>query len=307
MYKIFKKYGIEYGYVLLDIIPSPAEQSGKNSYKKKRRLRTYLRKLSDSFLPSVIASIVKRMPPALLGVRSAYACIVSGSDYNAVMANLLCSKSTLIINVPSLNFSECLFKYRHNEKIIDYPYFLFIDQGLPLHPDGVTHNIKIPKEKYYGEIRKLLNKLENETGLKAIIAAHPRVDYLKHPDCYENYPVFYGETPGLTMNAHFVLLHMSGSISYITFFSKPVLVVTTDEMQPYYSEIIKTFADELGANIINASQDIYGGETTVSNFITCDKGKYDNYIRNRMYKEYKGAMGSEQKDTWGSFIEAVRQ
>jgi len=52
---------------------------------------------------------------------------------------------------------------------------------------------------------------------------------------------------------------------------------------------------------------MYDDKIMISNFISYDKDKYDEYIKQRMYKEYNGSIDSKQKSTWESFFDTVGQ
>lgn len=106
-------------------------------------------------------------------------------------------------------------------------YILFADIALPNHIDFTNLNIStIDKDIYFKKINSFFDKIEQETGLPVIIAAHPKSR--KHKD-YGTRPFIFGKTDQLIANSNLVLMHYSSTMSYCALAKKPLVFLTTNE------------------------------------------------------------------------------
>lgn len=131
--------------------------------------------------------------------------------------------STYPINPPDyeqyLKLGEC-----KEEK----EYIVFIDQAFPIHPEFrslYTYlGIEALAEEYYKSTRKFFDTVEQQMGLKVIIAGHPVANY--KGDEYGNREIVYGKTAELVRDAKAVIGHTSGAINFPIYYEKPLVLIT---------------------------------------------------------------------------------
>lgn len=116
-------------------------------------------------------------------------------------------------------------------------YIVFLDQALVDHPDySVIHNRvegKAPPasaERYYASMRRFFDMLERQTGHKVVVAACPKANYDPVDNPFRRL-MYYGETAYLSKHAEFVVCTTTTAISFAVVYDKPVLFITTDEVE----------------------------------------------------------------------------
>lgn len=152
-----------------------------------------------------------------------------------------------------LSLSKC-------NRLIEEDYIVFLDQYLPMHQDFKLMGIKtVTEEKYFSEINKLFDLIEKEYNMKVVIAAHPKAMLYKEQNYFNNRDVYFGETNRLTKHSSLVLLHDSTSISFAIIYNKPILFITTSEMEQYMDSdmlFINKMSNTLASLIISTSNPI---------------------------------------------------
>lgn len=126
------------------------------------------------------------------------------------------------------------------------PYAVLLDQNLVYHPDlkftGTTP--ASTEEDYYPPLMRFFERVERLTGYRIIIAAHPRAQYHLRPHLFGKYEVVEGGTAELVRDASLVFAHYSESISFAVLWQKPLVLLTTDNMQRIW---IRPFIDKYAA------------------------------------------------------------
>jgi len=124
---------------------------------------------------------------------------------------------------------ERYLSFKNNSKITFKDYFVFLDEDIFDHPDNLAlyqrflnKNKEGLKKKYYYIINKFFYKFEKTTGLKIIIAAHPK--NLSTPKNNNFYGRIFikNKTFELIKNSKGVFAHTSTSISIATLLNKPL-------------------------------------------------------------------------------------
>ncbi|WP_075603311.1 hypothetical protein [Saccharicrinis aurantiacus] len=111
--------------------------------------------------------------------------------------------------------------------IIDEPYAVFVDQYFCHHIDFKSHQIlhSFTAKEYYTLLNKFLHKFSDESGLKVVIACHPRRCNYQLNDFDKRFELFFNLTPKLIKDSDFVLQHFSTAISFTVIFNKPFLLL----------------------------------------------------------------------------------
>lgn len=136
---------------------------------------------------------------------------------------------------------------------------VFLDQYLPRHPDFLHMGIDFPfsPSDYYPKICNFFEILEKNMNSRIVIAAHPRSDYDNSPDYFGGRTIIKGQTSRIVKKSSFVVTHTSTSINFAVLYHKPIVFITTDNLQKMVSGknilglYIQAIARELGKNPIN--------------------------------------------------------
>jgi len=164
----------------------------------------------------------------------------------------------IIVPIHSSDYDAYIHFIGHtNSKLqIDYDYCVFLDQAETHHPDYALMGMKyIDENKYYHTMNNLFNKIESKTGLKVVIAAHPRSNY-GMSNVYGGRKIIKGETIGLVANSSMVVAHESTSINFAVIFNKPIMIVNTYDMEMKGAmNFTDAMAKALGLEVVNIDDD----------------------------------------------------
>ncbi len=177
------------------------------------------------------------------------------------------------IHKDTLQFSDQSKKENH--------YAVFLDEFYPFHPDFILNNIKqfVTPSIYFSHIRDFFTDLEKKLSFQIKIAAHPRSDYENRNEKYfGERDVLKNKTHELIKNSCLVIAHSSTSLSYAVYFHKPILIVTTDEIEKNKAAKLftQTMAQEIGTKLLICKKNnLHRGE-----IIKINLKKYKKYITN---------------------------
>lgn len=117
------------------------------------------------------------------------------------------------------------------------PYAVFLDEDMAYHSDFLLIGIKPPvtAEKYYPALRALFEMVERHTGLELVFAAHPRSRYDLRPHLLAGRTPVLGKTAELVRDANIVLCHNSTSISFAVLWRKPMVFLTSNQLERSWS------------------------------------------------------------------------
>lgn len=191
-------------------------------------------------------------------------------------------------------------------KTMESGHVVFIDQDLCFHSDAgyVSGGFSFPvtPEKYFPSINNVLNRISEVMGATRCIAAHPRSSYNhSKSDYFEGIPIKYGSTAELIKDCSVVLCHCSTAIQFAILFNKPVVFVTTDELDSsIYAPYIAFFASEFGKTVINIDKSL--DKVDWQREMHVDLEKYAAY-RNTYIK----IDGSPKKPIWDIVIDQIEE
>lgn len=183
----------------------------------------------------------------------------------------------------------------------DAKYAVFLDEDACFHPDFLylKRSPPVTATRYYPALVEFFDRLVAECGLNIIVAAHPRARYSgeQKKKYFKSYQVVEGATLELIRDSSLVMCHSSTSIGMAVMCSKPLLFLTTDELNATsYGQLIARFADLLGKDVINIDKRCEVGFTNLFEF---DLGKYGRYMHS-----YIKSPGSPPD---GSYWDTVRR
>ena len=110
---------------------------------------------------------------------------------------------------------------------------LFIDQGLPLHPD--YRNKKVNLEHYYAGLRKLIGKVEQHYSASIDISLHPRVK--SGLQTFEDLNIINGQVLDVIDDYDFAVTMFSSAAEWFVLSGKPVIVVSPVHYLKLFPEI----------------------------------------------------------------------
>jgi len=168
---------------------------------------------------------------------------------------------------------------------------VFLDQYLPLHPDSLYMGIGFPltPDDYYPKICRFFDLIEQKTGARIIVAAHPRADYDNAPDYFCGRTIAKGESARLARKSSFVIAHTSTSIDFAVLYCKPLIFLTTDALQGMVTGKniigidIRAMSSELGKTPVNLDHLDEGIDWDA--VLRVDEELYRRYITNFIKKE----------------------
>lgn len=183
---------------------------------------------------------------------------------------------------------------------------VFLDEDAGYHPDYKVQNIKpfVTADNYYPIMDYGLKKIANSLKLNIKIAAHPRSNYDLKLLKFKN-PIHINKTFELIKDAALVVGHSSTALQYAVIMRKPIIIVTTDEIQkaPYakhWKQYIDGCAATLEKKVIN-----FNDLSNINNFedyLNVDDKKYESYI-----EDFIKTKGSPEKQIWDIVIEHIQR
>lgn len=246
------------------------------------RLQT-LRKIFN--LKKLMNYIITRLPVSYMGVAPAAMVITEGLKCNSARPGV--TTDTEIIQSHALDY-DIYLRLQHAPPVVDATLLgegktvVFLDNFLPHHTDTLFSKTKVPvtAQMYYADLNRFFAYLETQHHLKIIIAAHPRANYADHgKDYFGGRLMIQGKTAELVRAADLILATFSTSLSFVALYRKPVLFITTDELNNShdydYGRYIQDVAELFGRHPINISTDI--SKTPIDYAI--DETLYQAYVR----------------------------
>ena len=231
--------------------------------------------------------------------------IFAGGSQSIVNYNIPRSIYTKIVWCHTLDYDLYLddIKVGFKKKLKSEKYVVFIDGYVPFRPDYIFRNVKTPitPEIYYSILCNFFKYVEEKTVLKVIIAAHPRAKYEEHPDYFRGREVIRGETRDLIRGCEFVLAHCSTSLSFAVLYKKPVIFITTNDLErsTVDANYIYSYSWEFKKNAHNIEQnyDIDWNKELIIN-----EKIYNNYKEKYIKKN-----GSKEEYYWQIVADEIKK
>jgi hypothetical protein len=122
------------------------------------------------------------------------------------------------------------------------PVAVFLDEAFDDHPDFQILGTSAPvtAERYWTALESVFRALETKTGLHVVIAPHPKTSG-EAPDFIKVRMAEVGRTAELVRDSAVVLCHASTAVSFAVLFRKPLVFLTTNEIErsPYRGAIAR--------------------------------------------------------------------
>lgn len=175
-------------------------------------------------------TIVNRAPLGLLGIRPAD-YVVYGGEASQISMRLVSDKTAVV-----WSYAESYQHYK--SEIAANPHLpsdktaVFLDQNIGYHPDNAEHGRAdhVDPEKVYPHLRRWFDLVEENTGLRVVIAAHPRANYDALPGIFGDREIRLGETTKMVHASSLVMTFYSTAANLGVLFGKPISVLYVPEL-----------------------------------------------------------------------------
>lgn len=245
-WRILKSRFSNVGMITLSLVPSADRLvTDSNQFNPVRKLAGLARK---------IKSLIKPVPSIW---------VVSGSEAVSVFKSYFRSyRHTRFIHAHSIEYEQYIYQDQKNDSPV-WPtknYLLVLDQGWfsKPKPDFLTDQQYPPasRDKFSDEIVRLLDNISLQTGLDILVSCHPKADLCDTKLLYAGYQVVNQPSSDLIRHCSAALSHTSTSIGYAVMASKPIILVTSDELcRSVLAPSEVAFSKELGIDYFNMSGD----------------------------------------------------
>ena len=215
------------------------------------------------------------------------------------------NKKTSVIKAHNFDY-DFFIKKKETKSNKKGKFLVFLDEDGPYHSDFIRQEIRpfVTADKYFTVIDLGLSEIAKSLNLKIKIAAHPRSNYDDKQIKYKH-TILKNKTFELIRDADVVVSHMSTALQWAVVMKKPIIFVTTDEIQnefyaKSYAKHIDYFAATLGKKVVNLSD--LSSINNWGDYLNIDEEKYEKYI-----ETYIKTKGSQQKLVWDIVIEHIQK
>ena len=187
-------------------------------------------------------------------------------------------KRTHLVYAHSSDYSQSLIKCEEIRELRD-KYVVFLAPAGPVSVGDAQYFGKkeaYTKDVWCPQMTTFFKKIENEMGVKVVVAGHYKTDKKSYELCYLGNKVFHGITCGLVKNCEFVITVHSAAISFAVIHEKPILFTYSNQLIKDKSTMdhMESLAKVLSAGIVNI--DNFSVEK-IKKAIRCDRNKYEIY------------------------------
>jgi hypothetical protein len=211
-------------------------------------------------------------------------------DYNLVIKKEKHKNINSEIEINSFDYSMFIAKNNSFNGNNQTKSIVYLDTGAPLFKtDSFLYGNKHPLTvgEWYPKLIEFFDLIEKKTSKNVIVAAHPKHHYSSDKKHYfGNRQIFHGKTQELIAASELVLVTNSTAVSYAVMYSKPVIVLMSDELLEDNNILLKeakNLSEILGSVMININH--------------VDGSLIDSLSINKFkYQEYKSKYLSSRKD-----------
>ena len=271
-YKIFKSH---IPYVILEHTSFPSINSKKKIEEIKYKYVKFFKTLKFRKVIGKPKEVFYYYA-SLLSLKSAHMIITSKNGSKSIF-NKLVGKDTEVKYSMSPDYKVAM---QIEDTInIKEDYAVFVDQYFIHHPDFKTHYIvhNFTANQYYSEINKFLNEFKKQTGLKIVIASHPRRRDAHSDDFDSDFDLYFNKTAELIKKSKMVLLHFSTAINFAVIFNKPFVLLNSDIFDNSNVQtgimMFSTFFDKETIDMANVDHDLLNKQLTEVN-----ASKYSEFL-----------------------------
>ena len=243
---------------------------------RKERFFYYLKKFRKVTWKELVSHGFYRLPFSWMAIKPASLILAGGEQ--CLKYHYPTDKNTEVLWAHTFDYD--LYLKERDIPFTKRSIAVFLDEYFPFHPDFIQGGVQSPinADKYYPLLNKFFNCVEQELGLEVIIAASPRSKYEEHPDYFEGREWIRGETIRLVKESQLVLAHSSTALNFVNLFNKPVIFLTSHDLDKscqgnWQGSLIRVMANWFGKDPIFMDSDIINWEWE----LTVSASNYDRY------------------------------
>ena len=249
VFRLFTKYQLNTGVFARGVFPSSAVKDNKAKIARLIKAINFERiKLLFANKATVLAKkygYIKPYDYIFKAGQYGYFGLGMGSETDYAKAE--------IIEVNTVDYDKYII-HKDQPGACKENYIVFLDQYLPYHPDTIYLKIKtVAPEPYYKEINNFFDRLEKATGMKVVIAAHPKADRYRDINPFNGRDIYFNQSNDLVKGASLVLTHMSTAICFPVCYDKRIVLLMSqylNEVFPQYIPMIESIVNACGATLI---------------------------------------------------------
>jgi hypothetical protein len=289
VFRALSKNRIPYSVFMANALPSVAQ--------KKLQPIDVLRKILRATPGKIIKSVSIRIPYKYLGIKSA--CFNFAGGEHSTYCKYPVGPKTETLWLHTLDYDIYLQEINYSV-LSNKDTCVFLDEYIPFHPDYIHMQVSPPAtpEEYYPILCRFFDCLEDNHGIHINIAAHPRSIYEELPDYFGGRSVIIGKTVQMIRESGFVVAHSSTALNFAVLFRKPVVFITTNQLQQSslgeFKKLMASWFGKLPINIDNPVAIDWDKELTV------DEKAYSKY--KNCYKKN----GSEDIPFWKAVSKRIK-
>jgi hypothetical protein len=134
---------------------------------------------------------------------------------------------------------------------------VFLDEAFVDHPDFALVGVATPVtyQAYWSAMERLFRAIEAQTGLKVIVAPHPKSSGAAPAEIKARMAAA-GQTAELVRDSRLVICHASTAVAFAVLFKRPLLFATTNEIEKswYYRGTIARMSSCFRLRRVNADR-----------------------------------------------------
>jgi hypothetical protein len=178
---------------------------------------------------NILNSLLARIPRQVLGVPAADFLVQGGR--RSMIKSALVGPSTKTIQAHSLDLDRIMRLQKAMPSASETDTAVFIDQGVIGHREYLHPAMRGNFEgaRYFKSLRVLFDRIEAETDLKVIIAAHPHSTLPYDQGEFGDREIVRHRSIELVIGSRMVIAHNSALIGAAVALNKPILIVTSRE------------------------------------------------------------------------------
>ncbi len=188
-----------------------------------------------------------------------------------------------------------------SEESAPAPTAVFAGQYAPLlRLPGYTNTIT--PENYYGALQRLFDYIKSESGLEIIKTTHPWGDIDALRAHLRGVRFERGKSLGFIRQAQLTIGHCTTALFFAIYYKKPILFVTTDELERMsdYGPYTAAWARELGRPVINLDH-VHPADIDWTATMAVDDAAYNRFI-----ERYIKTPGSPERPVWDCIYDAIQ-
>lgn len=156
------------------------------------------------------------------------------------------------------------------------PFAVYLDQDMGHHSDYAKNGVTSPvdPERFYRSLNRFFGGFSASTGLRVVVAPHPRSSVEALRARYQAAEVVERPTAELVARSSAVFTHASTAVSFAVIARKPIVIIGTRPMlQSWFGRFIRSYERALGRTCI----DIDDAPPTFD--LSVDESRYSAYAR----------------------------